>query len=276
MLERRRMLSLLGSGALVLTGCTGADTSPDTTVSDSSGDTGSSGSGSGGGTGGGSESSADCVAYSEETNGPYPADGSNSARGAVANVLIDSGIVRSDMRSSFAGLSGEAEGVLMELSVRVVDVNNTCAALENYAIYIWHCDAEGSYSVYDLSDQNYLRAVGVTDANGEVSFTTIFPGCYSGRWPHIHFEIYKTLDLATHYGNRILCSQMAMPADECSHVYNVRDDYGNSGSNFVSLSIARDNVFGDNSDEEIEAQTLTMSGDTVNGYTASVTVGLSL
>ena len=66
-------------------------------------------------------------------------------------------------------------------------------------MYLWHCTADGNYSLYSsgITNQNYLRGVQVSDASGLVSFTSIFPGCYSGRWPHIHFEVYRSLALAT-------------------------------------------------------------------------------
>lgn len=273
MLRRRHLLAMMGgSSAAFLAACSGGGSSSDTTTS--TGSTGGGSGNSGGGSSGGSSSGA-CVSYSEETNGPYPADGSNNANGAVANVLIDSGIIRSDMTTSFAGMSGTAAGVALEMTLTIVDTSNSCAALEGYAVYAWHCNAIGEYSVYDLADQNYLRAVGITDANGQVTFQTIYPGCYPGRWPHIHFEVYESESAATHYSNRVLCSQIAMPTSESSYVYSVRTDYGNSSTNFANIpSIYSDNVFGDNSDDEIEAQTMNLTGDDTNGYEGTVTIGL--
>ncbi|MAP93716.1 MAG: intradiol ring-cleavage dioxygenase [Ponticaulis sp.] len=276
MKARRRLLALMGSTGSValLSACAGGGSSdttstptpsatstptPTPTPTPTSTPTGS------------------CVAHPTETNGPYPADGSNRANGAVANVLIDSGIVRSDIRDSFGSASGTAAGVEMRLKISLQNVNNNCAPLEGYAIYVWHCTATGTYSVYEVADQNYLRGVLETDANGEVEFTTIFPGCYSGRYPHIHFEVYSSLSTATHYNNRLLVSQMALPASECSYVYNIASGtYGNSGANFTRTSVSSDNVFGDNSSEQIEAQTIVLTGDTTDGYDGTVTVGLSV
>ena len=273
-MKRRRALALLGSAGL-LAACAGSSSSPVVVDSDTDTDTGS-GSGSGGGSGTGTTTTDTCVSYAAETNGPFPADGSNTANGQIANVLIDSGVVKSDMTTSFAGLSGTATGVAMEITITLQNFNNDCAALEGYAVYLWHCDSTGEYSVYNITDQNYLRAVGVTDENGQVTFQTIFPGCYPGRWPHFHFEVYASLADATHYDNRILVSQFAVPADEASYVYSVRTDYGDSRLNFVNLTLGTDNVFGDNTDEQIEAQTLTMSGNDTEGYTSTVTVGIAL
>ena len=136
----------------------------------------------------------DCTTLPGETAGPYPADGSDTADGTTANVLIDSGIVRTDIRDSFGVSTAEAAGVPLELAPRVVDSSNACAPLAGRAVYAWHCDALGRYSVYDLPAENYLRGVDVTDENGLVTFTTIFPGCYAGRYPHIHFEVYPSLE----------------------------------------------------------------------------------
>ncbi|MDV3457478.1 hypothetical protein RZN05_10825 [Sphingomonas sp. HF-S4] len=134
---------------------------------------------------------AGCVADPSETNGPYLADGTNTSSGLTSNALTAANVVRSDLRSSFIGSSiAVAGGVQVTLTLTVVNVNATCAPLAGYAVYLWHCDRDGKYSLYDLPNESYLRGVGVTDANGQVSFTTIFPGCYAGRWPHIHFEVF--------------------------------------------------------------------------------------
>lgn len=45
-------------------------------------------------------------AIPEETAGPYPGDGTDGP-----NVLTESGVVRSDIRSSFGSLTGTAQGV---------------------------------------------------------------------------------------------------------------------------------------------------------------------
>lgn len=279
LMGRRQILSLLGAAgaAAIITGCSGggSDTSSDTST-DTGTDTGSD-SGSGTDSGSGDSGVDSCVVDPTETNGPYPADGSNSVSGSTVNVLTQSGVVRSDIRSSFGSYSGTADGVPVTLKITLVNVNDGCAPLEGYVIYIWHCTAEGEYSLYSTSirDTNYLRGVQEADENGQVTFTTIFPGCYSGRWPHIHFEVYASLDEATHYNNRELVSQMAMPSDVCSTLYNNVSLYSASVSNFNRISISSDNVFGDNSSAEISAQTPTVdSGNYSDGYVMSIVVGL--
>ncbi len=134
-----------------------------------------------------------CEAIPEETAGPYPGDGSNGP-----NVLAESGIVRSDIRSSFGSASGSADGVPLTVKLSVLDEENGCVPLGGAAVYLWHCDREGRYSLYSdgVTDQNYLRGVQETDGDGVVTFASIFPG-YSGRWPHTHFEVYSSVDAAT-------------------------------------------------------------------------------
>ena len=148
----------------------------------------------------------------DETAGPYPGDGTNRNSSGVVNVLTLAGIVRSDLRHSIDGLSGTAEGVPLTVTLKLVNTASSCASLAGHAIYLWHCDRSGGYSLYSsgVTDQNYLRGVQVTDANGEVSFTTVFPGCYSGRWPHMHFEIYPDLASAISGTADVKTSQLAL------------------------------------------------------------------
>ena len=123
-----------------------------------------------------------CSVIPEETGGPYPADGTNSTSSGVVNVLTQSGVVRSDIRSSFNGATGVAAGVPLTIKLQVVNVNGSCAALDGYAIYLWHCDRDGNYSLYSsgVTTQNYLRGVQATDSSGSVSFTS--SRRLPGRW----------------------------------------------------------------------------------------------
>lgn len=217
-----------------------------------------------------------CVADASETNGPYPADGTNTSSGLTSNALTATGVVRSDIRSSFLGTStATAPGVATTLTLTVVDVNATCAPLAGYAVYVWHCNARGQYSLYDLPNESYLRGVGVTDANGQVTFTSIVPGCYAGRYPHIHFEVFSSQAAATSGRYASLVSQIAIPAAVCNAVYADTSTYANGATNFARVSIASDNVFGDNSTAQIAQQTATMTGSVAAGYAANVVVGLA-
>lgn len=270
-MQRRRLLGLLAGGGTLalLPGCGGSD---ETAIA---GETTSGGSTTGS-TSSSNVSSTSCVADPTETNGPYPSDGSNTANGAISNVLIQSGVVRSDIRSSFGTSSGVAPGVPLALNIRVVNSNSACSPLAGYAIYIWHCTRDGLYSLYSNGAQteNFLRGVQVTDSNGWVTFTTVFPGCYAGRYPHIHFEVFTSQNTATGYANRALVSQMALPAAACSAVYSTATGYGSSLTNLAGVSLTTDGIFRDNSAAEIAQQTISLTGDPTGGYTGEILVGV--
>ena len=113
-----------------------------------------------------------------------------------------SGVVRQDITSSFGTATATAEGVPLTFTLTLLDNANGCVPLAGAAVYAWHCDRDGQYSLYDssLTNENYLRGVQEADANGQVTFTSIFPGAYSGRWPHIHFEVFESMNNATAAG----------------------------------------------------------------------------
>lgn len=260
-----RWLALAGAAPVALLGCGGGG--------DDAGSTSNSSGSSGGASGSGSSSSS-CSVIPSETAGPYPGDGTNTNSSGVVNALTLSGIVRSDIRTSVAGASGTAEGVPLTVTLKLVNTGASCASLEGYAIYLWHCTREGGYSLYSsgVTDENFLRGVQVTDADGEVTFTTVFPGCYSGRWPHMHFEIYPSLASATSGNNDVRTSQLALPAAACNQVYGVADGYSTSVPNFAAVSLASDNVFADDS---AASQLATVTGDASSGFAASLTVGIA-
>lgn len=256
--QRRRLLLRLaaGAGALALAGCGGGGDDESNAASDGSG-TGSS----------------SCSLIPSETAGPYPGDGSNSASGGIANALALSGIVRADIRSSVAGASGTAAGVPLTVMLDLVDTNASCADLSGYAIYLWHCDAQGRYSMYSsgITAENYLRGVQPTASDGTASFTTIVPGCYAGRWPHMHFEIFRSTGTATSYANRLRTSQLALPEDVCRTVYAGSSSYTGSLANLNGISLASDNVFSDG----VSTQMASVTGSMADGFVARLTVGLA-
>lgn len=213
-----------------------------------------------------------CSVIPEETGGPYPADGTNSNASGVVNVLTQSGVVRSDIRSSFNGATGTAAGIPLTIKLQIVNVNGSCATLEGFAVYLWHCDRDGNYSLYSsgVTTQNYLRGVQVSDSSGNVSFTSIYPGCYSGRVPHVHFEVYRTLTAATSASNRLKTSQFAFP-DAASNAVYATTGYTASVRNMAQISLATDNVFSDGA----TLQTVTITGNVTDGYVATLTVGVS-
>ncbi|WP_432574841.1 intradiol ring-cleavage dioxygenase [Kineococcus sp. SYSU DK005] len=246
-LERRRVLGALGLGALGLgLAACGTDASSSTSAP---------------------SSTSALSEVPDETAGPYPGDGSNGA-----NVLTASGVVRSDIRSSFGTSTTTAEGVPMTLTLKVVDMLGGDVPFAGAAVYVWHCDRDGNYSLYadGLEDENYLRGVQVADAEGYVTFTSVFPACYSGRWPHVHFEVYPDAGSTTDAANAVATSQLALPQEVCEAVY-ATSGYEQSVSNLADVTLASDNVFGDDS---AATQLATVTGDTASGYAVSLTVGV--
>jgi protocatechuate 3,4-dioxygenase beta subunit len=259
-MDRRRLLRMAaglgaGFGALQLMGCSGSPTSATTTTTTTTTTTPT--------TGG---TSAVCTSkVPTETEGPYPGDGSNGP-----SVLGLTGVVRSDIRSSFAGLSGTADGVPLTVTLTLVSAS-TCAPLTGRAVYIWHCDRLGRYSLYTsgATNQNYLRGIQETSASGVVTFTSIYPACYSGRWPHIHFEVYPSLTASTSVANKIATSQIAMPKATNDLVY-ATSGYEASIANQAQVSLASDMVFSDGASLELA----TITGSVSGGFAATLTVAV--
>ena len=214
--------------------------------------------------------------YPEESAGPSPADGSNPEDGAASNALRLFGIVRNDIRSSFGTSTTQATGVPLTLTMSLVDTKKRGAPLAGCVVYIWQCTADGRYSLYEeLSDENFLRGMQVTDGEGTVTFKSIVPGCYAQRYPHIHFEIYPSLRMATSYRNRILTSQIAMPREVATRIYDEADGYGESASNLAAVTIASDSVFSDNPAAQIAARTLDLTEDGQEGYAGTIVIGVA-
>lgn len=202
----------------------------------------------------------------DETAGPYPGDGSNGV-----NVLDDSGIVRADIRSSFGSSTTTAEGVPLQIVLTVRDAA-TGAAMIGAGVYLWHCDRDGNYSLYSqgVENENFLRGVQETDDTGTVTFTSIYPACYTGRWPHIHFEVYEDVATAVATGPIVKTSQIALPEETNAKVY-ATSGYEQSVRNASQVTLTSDNVFGE--DGGI-LQIATMSSSVDAGYTAALTIGV--
>jgi protocatechuate 3,4-dioxygenase beta subunit len=253
-MSRRRLLGALGGvGTLAALGACATDSST-TSSSTTQASTAA------------SATTGSATEVASETAGPYPADGSNGP-----DVRTLDGIVRKDIRSSFGDASGTAEGVPLEFSLVVKDLDG--AAVTGAAVYAWHCNRDGNYSLYStgITDQNYLRGIQETDSTGTVTFTSIFPACYSGRWPHIHFEVYSKLANATSGDGPIVkTSQIAIPEDAADTVY-ASDGYSKSVSNLSQVSLATDNVFGDDS---AATELATVSGSVTDGYKATLTISI--
>lgn len=263
MLSRRRTLTLFGGAGLAaaLASC-GIGSTDQSEAADSPSPSGTSGAGS---TGAASETvTSTGTEIPEETAGPYPGDGSNGV-----NVLTETGIVRSDITTSFGSASAIAVGVPLTITLSVLDVSSGSGPLAGAAVYLWHCDINGKYSLYSdgITQENYLRGVQETGSDGSVRFTSIFPAAYSGRWPHIHFEVYPSLEAATTASGRLRTSQLALPEDACALVY-ATDGYEQSVRNMAQTSLDTDNVFSDG----YSLQLATVTGDVDTGMAATLNV----
>ena len=261
-MSRRRLLGLLGAGAGagLLAACTGTATgggSGGTAVSAASGSASR----------GAASTAADAVsAIPEETGGPFPADGSNGP-----NLLTDAGIVRSDLTTNVDG-TGSVDGVPLDLTFRLLDLADGAAPYAGAAVYAWMCDAEGRYSLYSpgVEEDTWLRGVQVADEEGAVSFRAIVPGCYPGRWPHVHFEVYPSLDAATSVSNAVVTSQLGFPRAMLEASF-AGGAYPGSASNLAQFgTITDDMIFADGASLQVPS----VSGDAGAGYSASLVVGV--
>lgn len=198
----------------------------------------------------------DCVVRPEMTIGPY---------------FVDEQLNRSDIRLNSADNSMK-EGVSLTLNIVVASVgDNSCTPLEGAQVDIWHCDAQGQYSGvsdqgFDTSGQDFLRGYRLTNAGGGVQFQTIYPGWYSGRAVHIHFTIRtKGADGADYQ----FTSQFFFD-DTLTDEVHALEPYASEGQRDTRNS--NDNIFSGGGDQLL----LSLQGDTSNGYTGSMSIGLDL
>ncbi|MEV6305721.1 3,4-dioxygenase subunit beta [Actinoplanes sp. NPDC051861] len=246
LMGRRQVLRAFGIGAAALGLAACSDTSPNTSSAATTTTTGE---------------------IPDETAGPYPGDGSNGP-----DVLEQSGIVRGDIRSSLGGAGGTAQGVPMTLELTIKDLANGGDAFTGVAVYVWHCDRDGRYSMYSegVTEENYLRGVQIADTSGKVTFTSIFPACYPGRWPHVHFEVYPDQASITDSAKAIATSQVALPKEYCEAAYQ-EAGYEQSVATLSDLTLESDNVFGDDAGG---SQLATVTGDVSSGFTVALSVGV--
>jgi protocatechuate 3,4-dioxygenase beta subunit len=207
-----------------------------------------------------------CAAIPRETGGPFPGDGSNGV-----NVLKQNGVLRRDIRSSFGSSTTAAEGLALSVTLSLRSTKKSCGPLAGAAVYIWHCDRDGNYSLYSpgVESENYLRGVQVSDAKGNVTFQTIMPGAYPGRWPHIHFAVYPNLAATSSSRNAIATSQLAFDKASCEAAY-LAPGYEASFAEIEDADISRDGVFRDG----WQAQTATTKGDINKGFTSTLIVNV--
>ena len=199
----------------------------------------------------GGSGSTTCTVAPTETEGPFPTH-------------TPSSYVRSDITD---GKSGYA----MTAKLTIANVNNSCAVLAGAIVDIWHCDAEGNYSEYGgsgMQSTNYqsvhfLRGRQTTDANGIVTFKTIFPGWYNGRSTHIHVHVYNAS------GTSLKVTQIAFPEGTGTAVAAV-NGYTKGMSGYTSNK--NDNVF---SDDSTGIEIATVSGSTSAGFELSIKINVA-
>jgi protocatechuate 3,4-dioxygenase beta subunit len=237
--DRRTALGALG--ALVLVGCAGGGGSESSSTSTTSRTTG-------GSTAGESPDLVACVLVPEETEGPFGLDLSD-----------DSEFFRRDITEGRAG-------VPLALTLTMVTAAGQCAPVADARVDVWQCDAEGQYSGYEQPDadtvgERFLRGIQRTDANGVVSFATIYPGWYEGRATHIHYQVFLGDGL-------VATSQLAFPDDVSTRVYE-SEHYRARGDSPTPTDA--DGVFRDGTEGEM----LALTGDVASGYAGNLVVGIS-
>ncbi|GAB3342525.1 hypothetical protein GCM10027299_57410 [Larkinella ripae] len=186
-------------------------------------------------------STGSCTVTSNETEGPFP-------------TKTPASLVTSNITS-------DRQGTKLTVKITVQNKNNSCAGLAAALVDVWHCDATGNYSEYGgsgMQSTNYqsvhfLRGRQTSDANGLVTFTTIYPGWYSGRATHIHVHVYNS------GGKSLKVSQIAFPEDISKVVY-AQGVYASHGQ--ADTTNARDNVFSDGVTTNIS----TVTGSAAAGY----------
>ena len=224
MMGRREAIGALGAaGAALAFGCgDSSPTSPSTTPTTPTTGT-----------------NAQCAVTPQETAGPFPS-------------LTD--LIRSDIREG-------RPGSLLTLTIRVVNTSTACTPVSGAAVEVWQCDAAGDYSQYgSQAAQTYLRGIQTTNANGEVTFTTVYPGWYQGRATHIHVEVSVG-------GTSRKITQMAFP-ESVNNTVHATGVYATRGAN--PTSNASDMIFADSLSSEL----VTPTGSPAGGYTATFQVAI--
>lgn len=178
-----------------------------------------------------------------------------------SDVLTRSGIVRDDIRRSFGAASGVARGAPLTVRLRLVSANSG-RPLAGHALYLWHADRDGAYSLHSpgLDDQNYLRGLQVSNERGWVMFSTIFPGTSEGRWPHLSYEISPAVAAAP-----VRAGEVGLPADACVKVYGTTPYAENAAHLALASPVAEDGG---------ELTMATVTGDLERGFAAVRTISI--
>ncbi|KAF9793388.1 Intradiol ring-cleavage dioxygenase [Thelephora terrestris] len=136
-----------------------------------------------------------CLTSPEVVEGPY---------------YVNNEMVRQDVRES-------QKGVTLVMDFGVMDTS-TCTPINNAFVEIWHANATGSYGGYSTnnfdSSETFLRGGWYTDSNGIAELTTVYPGYYTGRTPHVHIMVRTNWTesangtLVSHSGSLVHIGQM--------------------------------------------------------------------
>jgi len=160
---------------------------------------------------------------------------------------------------------GDRAGVPFMITLNIQNINDSCNPMQGVQVDIWHCDAQGNYSQYsgqldgNFTSANFCRGRQTTDANGNASFISIFPGWYPGRTPHIHLEV---LDSS---GNSLLVSQVSWDNNISNTVYadsnyNGDADTSNSRDGIVTDANLADSLTGNVTDGYVLMKNIKVSG----------------
>jgi protocatechuate 3,4-dioxygenase beta subunit len=253
-LTRREVLMLLGVGgtALTIAACAPGATA---TPSGSTASSGNPAAASAAATSSELAGAPGCVVKPALTEGPY---------------FVDEKLNRSDITANADG-SAARHGVPLMLAFTVSSVAASgCSPLANALVDVWHCDAAGSYS--DISaggngntaGQNWLRGYQLTDANGNATFKTIYPGWYQGRTVHIHFKIRTNAGAS---GGTEFTSQLFVD-DAISDAVFANAPYATKGARGVRND--GDSIYGQSGGQ----LTLALAGDAASAFTTTFEVGL--
>lgn len=165
----------------------------------------------------------------------YPHDRVLQPGRSLAGLWATAGLLRTDITTGFNGMAGTAVGIPLDLNLCFRSASGGQTALARHAVYVWHADAAGQYSVFNRIDTNYLRGIGITDARGRVRFRTIYPGTYRGRPPHIHFEVYRNLDALGMGASRLIRSRILLPDAVSRSIYAGSAAYHDSFQRYNEL-----------------------------------------
>src|SRR6266567_2181121 len=223
-----------------------------------------------------SSSSSSCAVSTNVTRGPYFVD--NQSDSNITNDDVDTSIPeRSDIRSDSKGGTGTQSGLPLTLNITVGSyASGTCSPIANAQVHIWHCNAQGVYSDVqastndggaDLTGENFLRGYQYTDASGNVSFTTIYPGWYSGRAVHIHVKV-RVFDASGNVTTEAT-TQLFFDDSISTAVYAANADYSRSSSRGILNSA--DSIYG----AESPALLVSLTGSDTASYTGTISIGVA-